>query len=298
MKKDTEKTNGENLPAISNEDVLLAARESAKSMLAELDDETRAALIAGQQAIKPTMPFAAIRQKSEPGIVTGGLKFNDGRADLELPQQILLLAAKEGRVCWDNDNLQAPPRCKSIDGRTRLEDVPDPGADSQLMEVTRCANCIRRMWPRERNRLSDKHDNMMLAQPVKPENSPECSSVLNLLCSLPDGSDMWIMSLHGTSLKPTNNFFGRIQRMNLPTFGVISELRSDYTQFAKGSCYVAAWELANVTPAPVMKELLSKYPQLLEQLTRDAADFDKVAEREADVSEFSGMSGGYEAEEE
>ena len=264
------------LPAVQVAQILEHGREFTRS----LGEEALAAILRGQEDIQPSVPFAAIRQKGTPGTVPGGLKFNDGRPDEPLSLRLIVLGAKLGRVCWDTESLSLPPRCKSIDGRAPLGEMVDPGVRRDGVVASACEHCIRAMWPRERNRLAERLGNPALRHPEKPEAKPECSEVLNLLVCLPDGSDTFILSLHGKSLRPTHNYLGRFKRRQVALFTVVSELSSEFESGEKGDYYVLKWQEAGETPRELAGALVEEYPQLLAMLTRDLEAFDRAIEGE------------------
>lgn len=264
---------------------MVEMRAMIDSLFGEVDEETRAALVAGQQDIRPTTPFASIRQKqTDDDNILGGLKFNDDRPDLALPHAVLVLAGKSTRVCWDRSNLQAPPRCKSINGINRLDDAADPGIKPDGTTATLCQDCIRRLWPKERLALAERYfDRDFLCPPMtgkEYDDRPECGQVMNLLCCEPDGSDFWIMSLHGSAMKPTNSYLGRFTSKGLPTFVAISEISTEFVRTSKGSYYVPKWRNVGATPREIVAQLVHQYKTLMDNLVRDAARFDEIMERD------------------
>jgi len=286
----TEEKGQSGLPALNNEEMLQVAKETAAALPAEL----QAAIIRGQEDIQPGMPFAALRQKGCPGKLAGGLKFNDDRPDAALPKQVVVLAAKLGRVCWDKDNLTALPRCKSTDGKTRLEEVPDPGVRPDNAGTTKCAECIRRLWPRERQQLADRLGQGWIMDGCD-DSRPECQDFLNLLCCEPDGSDFFILSLHGTSFRPAHNYLGRFKRKGMPFFVFVSELVAEYVDSPKGSYYVARWDVVGNTSSELVGALAKEYPQLLASLERGMETFDEVLDRDWG-EEGAGDNSGYDNE--
>jgi len=257
------------------------------SILAEYDEETRAmleaAIASGQSDITPTTPFASIRQKGGPGGERlGGMKFNDGRADIEVPHDIIVLAVKDCRVCWTKDDLSSPPRCKSVDGITRLAEVPDPGIDINGKPVMECAKCIRALWPRERMALADRHPNNDWL--YWDDEKPECPLMKNLMCCEPDATDAWILTVSGSSVKPTNSYLGRFKNQRKMTFQVISRIGTEFVKDAEGrTFYVLTWSEQGDTPVEFVKQLVSQYPQMMQALVRDAASVDKVMQMEAEA---------------
>lgn len=275
-----ELTKPENLPAVQKEGALANTAGTFGELYAQADVETKAALDYLYEAIEPTKPFATIRQKGEPNVIAGNLKFNDGRADLELPHGVIVLAVRPGRVCWVPDDFKAPPRCKSIDGITRLEDVPDPGRNANGEVVSRCENCVRRLWPRERNALAERMQDMALRQPLKPANSPECGAVKNIMCCEPDLADAWILTVHGMSVKPTNSYLGRLKNQKKAPLAVVSEITTKYERTEKGDYYALRWQAVEETPKATQAEIFRQAPQLAAEMARSVMNFDAVMEHE------------------
>jgi hypothetical protein len=265
-------------------------RQALSDILAECDEETRAqlaaAIQAGQADIQPTTPFASIRQKAGPDELAGGLKFNDDREDLALPHDIIPIAVKDGRVCWTPDDMKSPPRCKSTNGITRMEGVPDPGIDINGNPVNECAKCIRSLWGRERNALAEKYPDRGFL--YCDDEKPECPIIKNLLCCEPDITDAWILTVHGMSIKPLNSYLGRLKNRGIASFQIVMRLSTEYERTDKGDSYQFRFAQAGETPVAAVKTLVAQYPQMMQALTRDAEAFDRQMQRDSDLSNDGG----------
>jgi len=276
-----------NLPAQKPEETSLTIPNSSLDLYAqaaaeigEVTEEQRALYDQTQKGIQGGLPFGAMRQKGGPESILGGLKFNDGRADMELPQELIVIASIEGRVKWDPNDLAAPPQCKSNDGEKRLEGVPAPGQTPAGCDAELCQDCICRLWPSERNRLAAKMGAEWLRQPSDPADKPECADVMNVLVALPDLSDIFIISLHGMSLKPAANYLNRFKRRKLPNFVLTTLVSSGYQKSPKGDFYMFQWAEGGLTPKETMSKINTELADLWALLTSRVEQFDSIFDRD------------------
>jgi len=222
--------------ALPEEDQVRALQQERS----ELDDETKAAVDASTEAVQPTIPFAAIRQRQ--GIseeeVLGGLKFNDGRPDETLPLDLLVIAAKLARVKWPYPYHEGDaPLCKSDNGIRPRDDMAEPCAPT-------CAECPEAAWPTAEERAQGK-------------KRPGCNGCLNLLV-VTLSEDAFVLNVHGMGLAPVRKYLGRLKRRGLGFFYRWTRLGTAREQGEQGIYYVPTMTEEEVVDKTTYRALAAK----------------------------------------
>jgi hypothetical protein len=219
------------------------------------------------QIVQPTSKF----QDATAGTFRCNL---DGEAFHEI--RCVPIFFRKGMVLWSQTQGE-DPLCKSDNGI-----VPSPD-----LEQPYCTECHRRVG----NRLIPVCNYAKWSVRESRREPPQCSKTYTLMC-LDLGRDEapFLVSLHGTSVKPVRALLSKIWTTNRPLYAFACTLGLDEILGAKGKYYVL--RVSSVTQ--VDKADLPRYSTIYNSLkTMDLqASFDADKAGEAPEGAGDGGSGG------
>jgi len=228
--------------ALHDQDALAALRRVTTT----LEPETEAAIQSSMDDVSPIIPFARIRQRGsgDSGEVLGGLRFNDGRPDMALPAELLIIAVKRARIRWPDKYAEGDlALCKSDDGIYSREDVP------QRFAVV-CAECSESRWPTTEEREAGCR-------------RPRCGEGLNLLVTTPDLGDAFVVNFHGKGLRPVQAYLGRLKRKKLGFFYTTTALHSSHERGPFGAYYVPVFDEGQIVSTAFYQALAAQIQDYL-----------------------------------
>ena len=193
----------------------------------EVKSKTNADDAQGWGGSQTDVVFSQIRQKpitnDEGDIIrkAGTFKFNDGRDDSKEIKGTVI-ATYPAKVYWKSIT-DSEPTCKSNDGKTSLSGKI-------------CNDCELSKW----------QDGM------KP---PKCKGCINILVTegIPKSmqdvrSNIFVLSVHGSSLKPWNKYFTSLLKEELFPVNVITTFTTKHVKDNKGEYYIIVCEMVRKTP--------------------------------------------------
>jgi hypothetical protein len=141
--------------------------------------------------------------------------FKDSLAGDELTElDVVVLSYSKSRVMFVKG--QDDPACKSLDNIS-----PDPRIDDA--PATSCELCANSAW--------------LAAPDENGSKAPRCKVVYNLVCADADTKEPFLMSLHGSQIKPIKGFLTTMFRKRLPLYSSRTTLTLDKTSGTRGVYY-------------------------------------------------------------
>jgi len=209
-----------------NPEAAMATTTKQGENLPAVREEYDGSDLRGFGASDMVIPRLKIQQPTSKGDASPGTFVDSLTGEWRESADVVFLFATKGRVLWDRDDKSAKePLCKSNDGF-----VPDPGIKEPLNNC--CATgdggryvevCKEAKWYQDNNGKGIK---------------PACSMTITLVGVGADAGTPFMLSLHGTSIKPTKRFMSAIMLRRIPVRAARVKLSLRRMEGDKGVYYV------------------------------------------------------------